>query len=731
MMAHPGGASPLKIFGLAKKKITDIFTDISNYLTEVQNFVSDTKNCSIVTAEDKNKISGYSSRVSGIWEVISRDHMKVVFFGRTSNGKSTVINAMLRSKILPSGMGHTTNCFIQVEGCDNAEGYVLTEDSTEQKHINSIRELANALSSFRLRPNSLIRICWPKEKCSLLRDDVVLVDSPGIDVSPDLDSWIDKFCLDADVFVLVANAESTLMQTEKNFFLKVSDRLSKPNVFILNNRWDNSVLEPDSVEQVRQQHLERSTEFLCNELRVIHKADVEDRVFFVSAREALASRSEQSTGSTPTTPSMQLAEGSHARLFAFANFERKFEECISRSAVKTKFAQHTKKGEAIVQDLRAAMDGLIELGQSKREQLSGQRGQLMARLSFIEKQLDMRTGQIRTKIAIMVEEVQSKVSHALNEEIKRLFILVDEFDRPFHPDQLVLTSYKKELHAHVEQGLGRNLQARYSAALREEIEQTEKEMDQYLRALLPEDRQAQAVTLIPNSNFSVAYQLDCRNLCADFQEDISFKFSLGVTSLVGRFLGKRGAHRALHVLHGGQQPVLQPAAAGGNPEPPFTDHLMTAVIGAFPSLVSSTTMGTIIVTGLVTKAAGWKVIAICGSLYGLLYLYERLMWTRKAKERAFKSQYVDFAASKLRLIVDLTSANASHQVQQELSSAFERMCYQVKSAKQDLDKEVRELDDGLRGLEETTSQAKLLRNKAGWLMTELAEFTARYLENSV
>ena len=41
----------------------------------------------------------------------------------------------------------------------------------------------------------------------------VCVCSPGIDVSPDIDSWIDKFCLDADVFVLVANAESTLMQT--------------------------------------------------------------------------------------------------------------------------------------------------------------------------------------------------------------------------------------------------------------------------------------------------------------------------------------------------------------------------------------------------------------------------------------------------------------------------------------------------------------------------------------
>lgn len=44
----------------------------------------------------------------------------------------------------------------------------------------------------------------------------VRVFSPGIDVTTELDSWIDKFCLDADVFVLVANSESTLMQTVRH-----------------------------------------------------------------------------------------------------------------------------------------------------------------------------------------------------------------------------------------------------------------------------------------------------------------------------------------------------------------------------------------------------------------------------------------------------------------------------------------------------------------------------------
>lgn len=73
-----------------------------------------------------------------------------------------------------------------------------------------MHQLANALCQEKLCESSKIRIFWPRERCSLLRDDVVFVDSPGVDVSPNLDDWIDNHCLDADVFVLVLNAESTM-----------------------------------------------------------------------------------------------------------------------------------------------------------------------------------------------------------------------------------------------------------------------------------------------------------------------------------------------------------------------------------------------------------------------------------------------------------------------------------------------------------------------------------------
>ena len=64
----------------------------------------------------------------------------------------------------------------------------------------------------------------------------MLVDSPGIDVTSTFDASIEEHCADADLFVLVANAESTLMVREKTFFREVAERISRPNMVIVQNR---------------------------------------------------------------------------------------------------------------------------------------------------------------------------------------------------------------------------------------------------------------------------------------------------------------------------------------------------------------------------------------------------------------------------------------------------------------------------------------------------------------
>lgn len=72
--------------------------------------------------------------------------------------------------------------------------------------------------------------------------------------------------------------------------------------------------------------------------------------------------------------------------------------------------------------------------------------------------------------------------------------------------------------------------------------------------MLPSSVQDQLDLLIPCRKFDLSYDLNCHSLCADFQEDIMFHFSLGWTSLVNRFLGLKQAQK---VLQGLADPNLQ------------------------------------------------------------------------------------------------------------------------------------------------------------------------------
>jgi mitofusin len=130
----------------------------------------------------------------------------------------------------------------------------------------------------------------------------------------------------------------------------------------------------------------------------------------------------------------------------------------------------------------------------------------------------------------------------------------------------VLNVYKKELHLHVETGLGSNLKARLSTALAMNMEASQREMTERMEILLPPDHKATSNIIMPRRQpFEILYRLNCDNLCADFHEDlefqvsnliilhqiiikpdridrnsdltIAFRFSWGITTLIQKFAG--------------------------------------------------------------------------------------------------------------------------------------------------------------------------------------------------
>ncbi|XP_059019396.1 mitofusin-1 isoform X1 [Mustela nigripes] len=774
-------ASPLKHFVLAKRAITTIFDQLLEFVTEGSYFVEATYRNpeldQVATEDDLIEIQGYRNKLSIIGEVLSRRHMKVAFFGRTSSGKSSVINAMLWDKVLPSGIGHTTNCFLSVEGTDGDKAYLMTEGSDEKKSVKTVNQLAHALHMDKdLKAGCLVHVFWPKAKCALLRDDLVLVDSPGTDVTTELDSWIDKFCLDADVFVLVANSESTLMNTEKQFFHKVNERLSKPNIFILNNRWDASASEPEYMEDVRRQHMERCLHFLVEELKVVDPLEAQNRIFFVSAKEVLSARKHKAQGMPEGGGA--LAEGFQARLQEFQNFEQIFEECISQSAVKTKFEQHTIRAKQILDTVKNIMDSVNVAAAEKRVYSMEEREDQIDRLDFIRNQMNLLTLDVKKKIRAVTEEVANKVSSAMTDEICRLSVLVDEFCSEFHPTPSVLKVYKNELNKHIEDGMGRNLADRCTNEVNASMLQSQQEIIENLKPLLPTGIQNKLHTLIPCKKFDLSYDLNCHKLCSDFQEDIVFRFSLGWSSLVHRFLGPVNAQRVLlglsepifqyiprneiagpcgnsmfnflrncqtvfqssyTILHSHQQYIKLPRSLASTPTAPTNpatpdsasqEELMVTLITGLASLTSRTSMGIIVVGGVIWKTVGWKLISVSLSMYGALYLYERLTWTTRAKERAFKQQFVNYATEKLQMIVSFTSANCSHQVQQEMATTFARLCQQVDITQKHLEEEIARLSKEIDQLEKIQNNSKFLRNKAVQLENELENFTKQFLHSS-
>uniref|UniRef100_A0AC34FYX3 Dynamin-type G domain-containing protein n=2 Tax=Panagrolaimus sp. ES5 TaxID=591445 RepID=A0AC34FYX3_9BILA len=105
---------PLKRFTDAKNQMKDIYNDLEGCVQNLAQFYDGGSDANkFVPEKEIQEVKRFQDSISTIQKMFNRDKMKVVFFGRTSNGKSTVINAMLHQKLLPQGIGHTTSSFLK------------------------------------------------------------------------------------------------------------------------------------------------------------------------------------------------------------------------------------------------------------------------------------------------------------------------------------------------------------------------------------------------------------------------------------------------------------------------------------------------------------------------------------------------------------------------------------------------------------------------------------------
>jgi mitofusin len=105
-----------------------------------------------------------------------------------------------------------------------------------------------------------------------------------------------------------------------------------------------------------------------------------------------------------------LADGFPDRYSEFQDFERKFEECISKSAVRTKFEQHSQRGKHIVAEIQQIMDSTYDQAQQLKEQKAVAKKEIYDKLKFTEQQLLFLTQEMENKNQQMVEDIKQMVS---------------------------------------------------------------------------------------------------------------------------------------------------------------------------------------------------------------------------------------------------------------------------------------------------------------------------------
>jgi len=77
----------------------------------------------------------------------------------------------------------------------------------------TVKKLAHALSSQSLGQNSYVEIFWKSEKGNFRENNIKLMDFPGLNFNKAVDVYIEKYCQDADVYVLVVDSEKGITNT--------------------------------------------------------------------------------------------------------------------------------------------------------------------------------------------------------------------------------------------------------------------------------------------------------------------------------------------------------------------------------------------------------------------------------------------------------------------------------------------------------------------------------------
>ena len=326
------------------------------------------------------------------------DRFNVVVLGGFKRGKSTLINAMVGSRILPMGVVPLTSVITKLWYGKSSVAEVLFRDGRRTRiEMNTIDQYVTE----RLNPANAKGVAEVDLQINsdLLRQGVFIIDTPGIGSVYERNTLVTyDFLSRVDVAVLVLGVDPPISQGELDFLEDVRNHAG--HVFVVLNKID--LLGEEEAREV--------LEFSRAVLRE-RSGGVEPRIFPLSAKQALEAKEKGSVDELRTTGYHEF-EAQLRRFFAVGKAEALLNSArkkLARVASEVSTAVGIESG--IASRPVAEMDGRIDW-------LNGEIQAAKRKLEEFEVLLDSRVSRMVRRFEERLDQTKARAGPELVRDLE-------------------------------------------------------------------------------------------------------------------------------------------------------------------------------------------------------------------------------------------------------------------------------------------------------------------------
>lgn len=452
--------------------------------------------------------------VSNVSRKLQSQRFRLAVIGEFSQGKSTLLNALLGEKIQPVRAIPCSGTVTVLKYGTQQRLICRYKDGREEEIPCEQYELKATISedaaigslSDELAHSEIAEIVFEHPGLELCSSGVEIIDSPGLNEHPDRTTLTRRLLKDTDAVIFLTNSSRLLTQTERELLLDLKTQLNHgqeseaaSNLFILANFIDLINIEKDR-DQIRQ----RLEKFVLGQNPVVTS---KNRVHFISAQAAL-------------NAILQCTQNEY--LQSFENFTQSLVQFLTLESGRLKIQHSVTQINRIIQKCvdslsqsERTLDGKIEISDLEKQEILEKIGEAGG-----------RDGKIRILASNLVEAVYETSATSWNKWREALGEIMAEKSQSWSSDHNPVFSQDKLIKDYTNQFI-KDLSA---------------EIDEWGNDILKEIILKEGIDYLDSN---IAYELeaiqgDFKRLDKQVNTSFSKQLNISITGINDEFMGFAG-----------------------------------------------------------------------------------------------------------------------------------------------------------------------------------------------